>query len=294
MAFPSQASSKQRKSLASLVLEDSNVSEVKINVNTVKQQLAAGGVVYGTWVSTVGNPAIIRMIAAAGFDAVFLDTEHGPFSLETISALCEMARASHVVPIVRSYDRNGHLINRIQDIGAMGMIFPHIESRAEVDDVLHWMLYPPAGERGSTSVSAPADWAVVPGDVMKSFINDNMLLAIQIESKEAVENLESIIDGGGIDLVEVGRNDLSTSFGVPLQFSHPLVLEALDQVVAICRERGIAVGTNCKSLSDADEMLQRGVRHIGYSSDRHILTGAYYQAIAGLKKSADTLGAVSP
>jgi 2-keto-3-deoxy-L-rhamnonate aldolase RhmA len=269
------------------------VDELKMNVNTVKQRLAAGQIVYGTWVSTVRNPAIIRMISAAGFQAVFIDTEHGAFSLETISGLCEMSRACGLVPIVRSYDRNGHLVNRIQDIGAMGMIFPHVESRSEVDDVLHWMHYPPDGERGSTSVSAPADYAVVPGDVMKRFINDNMLLAVQIESRQAVDNLDSILDGGGIDLIEVGRNDLSTSLGVPLEFRHPSVLEAVDHVIATCRKHGIAVGTNCKSVDDAADMMKRGIQHIAYSSDRHILTGAYYAAIAGLNKSAVENGLVS-
>jgi len=250
--------------------------------NGVRRKLRAGDYAFGTWVQQVRTPSIMRWIASAGFDFAFIDAEHSDFSLETIGTMCEMARACGVVPIVRPPEASGPLANRIQDIGAMGLMFHDVTSRDQVDELLRWTRYPPEGVRGSTSHGPAMDYVVAPGAELKRFLNENMLLVIQIESVEGVENVDAILAGGGVDVVEVGRGDLSTAYGVPLEARHPLVLEALDRIAAACKRHGVSLGVNCSSLEEAADMIERGVTCVSFSNERRILLESYRAAVDGL------------
>ena len=89
----------------------------------------------GTWVMQSRSPSVIRLIANAGFDFVFIDTEHSDFSTETVHTFCDVARSSDLVPIVRAYDTNAHLANRIQDLGAMGLMYHDVTRRDDVERI---------------------------------------------------------------------------------------------------------------------------------------------------------------
>jgi 2-dehydro-3-deoxyglucarate aldolase/4-hydroxy-2-oxoheptanedioate aldolase len=248
--------------------------------NQVKDSLAKGGFVYGTWVLAWRGPAIARMIAAAGFDFVFIDTEHSSLSWESVADLCEMSRASGVVPIVRPYDNAGPLVNRILDMGAMGILCADVTTRRVVDEMLQFMMYPPQGHRGSTSAAPPMDYLRGPGQQVKQHVNANVLMAIQIESRAGVEHVHEILAPGGVDLVEIGRSDLSSSYGVPMEVRHPIVLSAVDTIVEACRAHGVAVGANSSSPEDAADLVARGITCLSYSTDRHIILDAYTRAVA--------------
>jgi 2-keto-3-deoxy-L-rhamnonate aldolase RhmA len=254
--------------------------------NAALQKLRSGGFAYGTWVHQVRTPALMRWIAAAGFDFVFIDAEHSDFSWETIGTMCDMARASGLVPIVRPYELNGPLSNRIQDIGAMGLMFHDITSREQVDEILEWTHYPPQGRRGSSSHGAAMDYTSGPGAEIKSFIDKNTMLVIQIESASAIDDLEAILSGGGVDVVEIGRGDLSTSLGVPLEVRHPLVLESIDRIAETCRQFDVSVGVNSATFEDAADMIKRGVRCVSFSNERRILIESYREAATRLRDLA--------
>lgn len=241
----------------------------------LKDILSSGGCAKGTWLQFVRTPAVVRMIAAAGFDAVFIDAEHSSFDWATISDMCDLARAEGITPVVRPSELSGPMINRVQDLGAMGVIFHDITSRAQVEALLRIIHYPPSGSRGVSAGAAATDYRVGDGRELQAFVNAQTLLAIQIESTAGVEALDTILAGGGVDLVEIGRNDLSTSLGVPLQARHPLVLDALDRVVGTATQHQVAVGVTASSAEDAADLIRRGVRCVGYGIDKNVLGTAY-------------------
>jgi 2-keto-3-deoxy-L-rhamnonate aldolase RhmA len=251
--------------------------------NHALQKLRAGERAYGTWVIQVRTPAVMRWIATAGFDFVFIDTEHSDFSWETVGTMCELARTSGLVPIVRPHEPNGQLANRLQDVGAMGLMFHDVTSRAQVEELLRWTRYPPAGVRGSTAQGPAMDYVSGDGAAIKRFLDENAMLVVQIESRAGLENVEEILAGGGVDVVEIGRGDLSTALGVPLELRHPTVLDAVDEIAAACHRHGVAVGVNCVSLEDAADMAGRGVRCLSFSNERRLLLDAYRDALAGLR-----------
>jgi 2-dehydro-3-deoxyglucarate aldolase/4-hydroxy-2-oxoheptanedioate aldolase len=250
--------------------------------NAALAKLRAGGYAFGTWVQQVRTPSIMRWIASSGFDFAFIDGEHSDFSLETIGAMCEMARATGLVPIVRPDEASRPLVNRIQDVGAQGLMFHDVTTRDEVEQLLQWTRYPPDGVRGSTSYGPAMDYVVAPGAELKRVLNDNTLLVVQIESVAGVENVDAILAGGGVDVVEVGRGDLSTALGVPLELRHPLVLDAIEHIGSACKRHGVSLGVNCGSLDEARDMIERGVTCVSFSNERRILLESYRAAVDGL------------
>jgi 4-hydroxy-2-oxoheptanedioate aldolase len=265
-----------------------------IRSNHLKAKLHAGGTAFGTWIVMNRNPAIVRIAAASGFDFVFIDAEHGDFSWETVASLCDMARASDLVPIVRPSEANPFLANRIQDLGAMGLMYHDVRSRELVTRMLSAMRYPPDGSRGLTSFGASMDYLGGPGDELRRISDENSMLIVQIESRAGVENIDQILDGGGVDLVEIGRGDLSMSLGVPMQPKHARVVRAIEYLVERSERHSVAVGVNCVSIEDGAEMLDLGIRCISFSSDRRILQSAYSQAaraLAGHTPASSAAGA---
>jgi 2-keto-3-deoxy-L-rhamnonate aldolase RhmA len=209
----------------------------------MKSRLARGEVTVGTWVLFVQTPGIVRMIAEAGFDFCALDFQHTGLTSETIGAMCDMARACGITPIVRPASVTQGEVNRLQDAGAVGIMFPDVRSRAEIDSYRSWMLYPPAGERGVGIAGAGSDYDPNRGADALARLNDQALLVIQVEHSDAVKGLDAILEGGGVDLVEIGRNDLATSLGIPGQMDHPLMREAVQEVVECCNRHRVGVGT---------------------------------------------------
>jgi 2-keto-3-deoxy-L-rhamnonate aldolase RhmA len=251
--------------------------------NRLLDTLAEGRPAIGMMVSFVRTPAIIRMIAQAGFDFVNIDMEHSSLSWETIHDMAELARASGITPIVRPYNYNGLTADRILDMGAMGLMVFDVRSRELVEELRGYLQYPPDGIRGTTTHGAPTDYETADPDAMREHINQNTALVIQIESREAVEDIDSLLEGGGVDIVEVGRNDLSSAYGVPHQTRHPSVLKAIDTVIDAAQRHGCHPGTVVFDEEDARDMIGRGIRSVSFSSDRSMLNRGMRSGAAMLR-----------
>lgn len=231
--------------------------------NRLKRRISGGGYAFGTWVMDSRHNAIVRQIAEAGFDFVYLEMEHSSLSWETIGDLCEMARAIGITPVVRPAELTRESTLRLLEIGAMGVMFHDVDDRREVDEIRDWVIR-------SKSMARP--------DKARQ-TESGVALVIQIETQRGLESVEEIVSGGGIDVVEIGRGDLATDLGYAGQRNHPQVQAAIDRIVAVCNRNGVAVGVTCLSAEDVADMARRGVRCISYSTDRYILEQVYKEAM---------------
>ena len=248
----------------------------------MKQRLAEGKVTVGTWVLFNQTPGIVRMIAEAGFDFVCIDFQHTGLSSETVGAMCDIARACNITPIVRPSLISQGEVNRLQDAGAVGIMFPDVRSREDIDLYRSWMLYPPAGERGVGIAGAGSDYDPDKGPDALAHRNSQSILCVQVEHREAVDNLDMMLEGGGIDVIEIGRNDLATSMGVPGQLEHPMMQDAVAKVVASCQRYGVAVGTGVEDAAGAAAAIDMGLRSVCINTDRRILSKFYRSTMAEL------------
>src|SRR6266436_7022636 len=119
-----------------------------MRTNLVKQNLRAGKLQLGTGFGQFRSPEIPKLLAAAGFQWAFIDTEHGGFDLETVQDICRVSTMVGLAPIVRVADLQYSLIARSLDCGAQGIIFPRVESPELLEKAISWTKFPPLGIRG--------------------------------------------------------------------------------------------------------------------------------------------------
>ena len=236
-------------------------------VNRVKQALKAGQLQLGMNFGQLRSAEIPKLLAAAGFHWAFIDTEHGGFDLETVQDICRAAQLSGVCPVVRVVDLNYGLVARALDCGAQGIIFPRMEDPKLLEMALSWTKFPPDGVRGYGLQPSQTDYTGAPFHEAIAHNNANTLTVLQIESRRAVDARDELLSVSGIDAVMIGPADLSISLGVPGDFMHPKMLEAMDAVRQSCEQHGVAPGTHTRNTELARFWKGRGMRFLGCGSD---------------------------
>jgi 2-keto-3-deoxy-L-rhamnonate aldolase RhmA len=235
----------------------------------------SGEPVFGTMVMWVRTPGIVRMAAAAGLDYVVVDLQHSNLGFETVADMCEVGRAAGIAVFIRPSDMRQDSVNRLQDLGADGFMFHDVTSRAQLDELVRPLTYPPRGTRGIAIGGPGADYRHGAVDAASlAAADERQFTIVQIESQDGLDNLDAIV-GDGVDVVDVGRQDLAISLGVPGQTTHPLVEAAVDGVLKACAARGIAFALAVANADEARRQLARGARFLTYRTDKAILLDAY-------------------
>jgi 2-dehydro-3-deoxyglucarate aldolase/4-hydroxy-2-oxoheptanedioate aldolase len=242
-----------------------------MRINQVKQALAAGHLQLGTGFGQLRSPEIPRMLAAAGFHWAFLDTEHGGFDLETVQDICRVSLLCGLSPIVRVADLQYALVARALDCGAQGVIFPRVESPELLERAISWTKFPPTGVRGYGLTAVQVDYEPLTFPQIVAHVNANTMVVLQIETRKALEAREELLAVPGIDAVMIGPADLSISLGVPGEFDHPRMIEAIEAVRESCNRRGIAPGIQTRTPALARFWKERGMRFLGCSHDSAML-----------------------
>ncbi|MGH9503725.1 MAG: HpcH/HpaI aldolase family protein [Terriglobales bacterium] len=251
--------------------------------NSVKEKLKAGDCVYGTSLEDCLDAEIAVLLAAAGFDFFFVDTEHCPASYAQIQALCRSGRGAGIIPLVRVTQNEPDLISRALDVGAMGVIVPRVHSAEQARAALDVMKFPPLGHRGFGLRSTVTDFrGGAASDEVKS-ANQETLAVLMIESKEGLESVEAIAATPNLDVLFIGPYDLSLSLGIVEEFDNPVFWQAVERVIAACRKAGIATGLQSGNIEIALKARSLGARLIIYGSDVSVLFQGYRDAMARLK-----------
>ena len=251
--------------------------------NTVKEKLYAGKCVYGTSLEDCLGSEMPLVLAKAGLDFFFVDTEHSPANYSEFQSLVRTAHYAGIVPLLRVTQSRPELISRALDNGAMGVIVPRIKSLEEAREALDNMKFPPEGHRGFGLRTINTDVMEGPAAEEIAACNRETLAVLMIETTTALEEVEQIAKLPGLDVLFIGPYDLSLALGIIEQFDNPIFWNAVDRVVAACNAAGIAVGLQTGRMPLLLEARRHGVRFLIYSSDVGILLSGYKQAVGELK-----------
>jgi 2-keto-3-deoxy-L-rhamnonate aldolase RhmA len=238
-----------------------------MNRNAAKLRLEAGQVVVGTYVQEFFTPGIAPIAAAAGADFLIYDFEHSGHTSESLRLQLLMARATGITPIVNvpgeQYERSGLLL----DMGAQGLMVPHVRTAAQCRDLVAATRYPPAGRRGGSFGIAHDGFRA--GDMRATMADadDSVLIVAKLESGEAIENAEAIMSVPGIDVALVTGTDLMLDLGIPGEPGHPKIKAAMERVLDICRRMGKVAGCPAFDLATGRQRLAEGYRFIQFSWD---------------------------
>jgi 4-hydroxy-2-oxoheptanedioate aldolase len=254
---------------------------MNIRTNKLKQKLAAGGLVLSGGVR-LPEPGLVEVMGYAGVDYVLIDAEHGSMGWTEIERMVLAAYAADTTPIVRVHENDEARIMRALDLGAMGVLVPHIRSAEEAQHVVDGAFYPPQGKRGVGPSRGIKFGAVSSADYYAN-INNEVSVSLMIEDAEAIDNINEIVEVEGIDVLNVGTSDLAASLGVPGQPLHAKVAEASEKVLAAAARKGIAVGYPTRSLEDGVQAVKRGFRVLSCGNAAPLLFEAVQQKLAVLR-----------
>ncbi len=207
--------------------------------NKLRRALLDRSLSLGTWIQ-IGHPACAEILARAGFDWVCVDLEHGGIDLETMTNLFRTLDGFDCVPVARLPMNDPIWIHRTLDAGARGLIIPMVKTAAEADAAVRHAKYPPRGVRGFGY--SRANMHGVDFDEYIATANDEIAMIMQIEHKDAIGNLDAILEVDGVDGLFIGPLDLSGSMGLTGQMTHPDVVAALETYLEACRRHRITAG----------------------------------------------------
>ena len=253
--------------------------------NSLRTRLLAGQPVVGSMIQEISTPFIVHAFANAGFDFVYVDMEHGRFNLETAAGLIQTIRLTDMVPLVRVPDNQYHLIARVLDAGARGVMIPRVETREQAEKAVQAVRYPPLGQRGLAVARGHNDYKRQDSIVFSQEANRENLVIVQIESKQAVECVDEIVSVPGVDIALIGPGDLSQSLGITLKMDHPDMVAAIEKVIAACKRHDVIVGLHVGDLKAIKYWSQNGILLLSGSSDLDILLDGSVQLCKSYRDS---------
>lgn len=235
---------------------------------SIKATLRADRVSVGSWMS-MAHPSIAEILAGAGYPWVVVETEHTAIdNSETLRLIMAIERGG-AIPLVRLAWNDPIQCKAVLDSGAAGVIVPMVNTRAEAELAVRSAKYPPVGFRGVGLARAQGYGATFAEYVREA--NDSTLVIVQIEHRDAVANIEEILDVPGIDGTFIGPYDLSMSMGLPGQLDHPEVVAARQTVLSATRARGLAAGIHLvhpdRAATDLARYVAEGYRFIALGTD---------------------------
>ena len=265
-----------------------------VPVNQFKRALAAGRPQAGLW-SALPSPYVSEIVAGCGFDWVLLDTEHSPSDVPLI--LQQLQAGTAALPfdgehrsslLVRPAWNDLVLIKRYLDIGAQTLLLPYVQTADEARAAVHAMRYGPEGIRGMGGSVRASNFGRIPGYAQAC--QSELCLLVQVETAEAMEQLEDIAKVDGVDGVFIGPADLSASMGHPGEVNHPEVRAAVDSAIDRIRACGKAPGTLFLDETRARECLDRGALFVAVALDLTILARGAEAVAARFKAGASGAG----
>jgi 2-keto-3-deoxy-L-rhamnonate aldolase RhmA len=244
-----------------------------IGTNIAKQKLAANELVLCFGVNQLRTPNIAMIAASCGFDALYIDLEHNPTSLETAAAICVAAIGLGITPIARVFLQDAA---RILDCGAQGVMVPHVNTAAEARAIVDACRFAPLGHRSAAGTLPSLGYAALSQPEICRTLNQETLLMAMIETPAAVANAHEIAAVEGIDALHIGSTDLSTEMGIPGDYQHQRMRQAFETVASAAKAHGKAMGVGGvrQDVQFQTWLLELGVRYLTSGSDTlYILSG---------------------
>ena len=220
------------------------------------------------------DPIFLEMAALMGFQCVWIEMEHGHITFAEAADLCRMASGLRLLTLIRIADTRRENVLKACECAPDILDVPMVDDAATAGELVHFAQYPPNGARGAFSISRALRYGLVNDlQAAQTKLNRELSLLVQVETKEALANIEEIAAVPGVDIF-VGPSDLASSLGYPGKPAHPAVRDACRTIVSAARRHGKKVATMC-AIADVSFWLEQGVELLFVINDIAALkTGA--------------------
>lgn len=240
-----------------------------MRTNSVKEKLKRGEPVLGAWLS-LPNISSARIMAQLGFDWLVVDMEHTAHNPVLMGDMvATIADAGTCAPIVRVPAHSVEWFKWALDAGAWGVVVPMVNTREEALRVIEFAKYPPTGNRSIGGAFGPYGFGITDWPSYARTANDETIVIIQIESTQALQNLDEILSVPGIDVAFVGPNDLHAQLGLTpsTDGAEPEFMDALERIKLVARKYSVATGIFSRNGEAAAERIRQGFQMISVTTD---------------------------
>lgn len=248
-----------------------------MRTNKIKRMLKSGDMLAVPEINRVFSPKIVDVLGFLGYECVWIDMEHSDLNYDQIYHLAGCARAAGMDVIVRIPRGEYSTVIKPLEAGANGLVLPHCMSAQDAREFVRKAKFAPLGLRGMGG-GIDSHFGTMPAGEYTKLANEETLLAVMIEDKEAVDAADDIAAVDGIDLLFIGPGDLSQSYGITGQVDHPLMLQAMENVSNACRKHGKAWGSVGGAEEYLDKLLERGAQFINIASEITTLANGFRAA----------------
>src|SRR5262245_21805286 len=239
------------------------------------KRIRGGALTLGLGVHHLRGSAVPLLAKAAGYDWLFIDSEHGTISTQETTQICLAALPAGVAPIVRVCADALDEGTRALDNGALGLVVPHVDTVAQARRLVDAFRFHPMGHRSTGGPPAQFGYRPPPASEAQRTLNAEILVVPMIETPQAVENAEAIAAVAGIDALLIGTNDLTLEMGIPGQVGDERVRAAYEKVAEACRRHDKVLGMGgVYDQEVAARYIGMGARMVLAGSDHNLLLDA--------------------
>jgi 4-hydroxy-2-oxoheptanedioate aldolase len=248
--------------------------------NTIRDIWQRGGCVLNGWLH-IPNGFAAELMAHQGWDSLTVDMQHGVVDYGAALGMLQAIATTNTIPLARVPWNEPGIIMKMLDAGCFGIICPMINTRADCEAFVGACRYPPRGYRSygplRAALYAGADYAARAEQIV--------ITMAMIETRQAIENIEEIIQTPGLDALYIGPADLGQSLGLGANMdpTEPGVIAAIDHVLDTARRHGIVVGMHTGSVEYAQRMAAKGMQFITIGSDARLMSAAAQRTVAAFK-----------
>jgi 2-keto-3-deoxy-L-rhamnonate aldolase RhmA len=251
---------------------------------SLRDRIDAGELVLCLALAQARTADIPMVAAAAGFDAVYVDLEHTATSFETVALLCTGAIAAGITPLVRVPSHDHDQLTRSLDVGAMGVIVPHVETRAEAVAIADACRFPPRGHRSVAGPNPSTGYRAMPQRELLDAFDAQTVVAVMLETPDAVARAGDIAAVAGVDMVMLGPHDLTAEMGILGDFGAPAFLDAARAVAQACREHDVIFGiAGIRDQELLTELVGLGLRFVSAGTDIGFMSEAAGAQVSRLR-----------
>lgn len=250
---------------------------------SLKDKLKKNQLTIGSWVM-MQDPIAIDVMSLAEFEWLVVDMEHTSIDLSQVENLVRTIQANNIKALVRVSKNEEVVIKRVLDLGADGIIVPMVCSKNDALRALSYAKYPPEGKRG-VGLYRGSKYGTKFEDY-KKWVNDELVIIVQIEHIDAVNNIDEILSVNGIDGILIGPYDLSGSLGFPGDYKSHNVKDAIKKIIEKCKEYKIPSGFHVVDTNPEELMLkiEQGCKFLAYGIDYLFLRDSTKDGMNKIKK----------
>lgn len=255
--------------------------------NTIKEIWARGGAVLNGWCS-IPSSFSAEIMAHQGFDSITIDMQHGLVDYQVATTMLQAISTTAVIPLTRVPWNDPGFLMKVLDAGSYGVICPMINTPEDAQALVRACKYPPTGFRSFGPIRAKyyGGGSTHGGGDYHHFANDETLVIPQIETREAIKNLDAILEVPGISAIYIGPSDLAMALGSEPRKgqSDPAVVEARQLILATAKRHGIPAGIHTNSTEVAVKMIKEGFQLTSLQSDDRFLMARAQEEVTAVRK----------